>query len=115
MVVTGEYILCAAIWFDDGKVYAHQPRNIDTGLVFCGWMHANIFPQIGGTIGERKDLGVHEREQGFLTSNNRFLDRAEAGKLAIKCGQIEKMNYFGGKELDSSDLYGKPERNKEKG
>ncbi len=104
MQVKGEYILCAAIWFDDGKEYPHQPRNIDTGLVFCGWMHGNIFPQIGGTVGERKKLGIHEKEQGFLTSNNRFVGRKEAAKIAIKCGQIKKTNYFRD-QLDSCDLY----------
>ena len=31
---TREYILCAAIWFDDGVVHAHQPKNIDIGIVY---------------------------------------------------------------------------------
>lgn len=105
MIITGEYILCAAIWFDDGKEYVHQPKNIETGLVFCGWMHASIFTQIGGTIGERRNLGIHEKEQGFLTSKNRFVDRSEAAKIALKSGQIGKVHYFGGRELDSCDLY----------
>lgn len=102
--IEGEYILCAAIWFDDGKKYAHQPKNINSGLVFCGRMHACIFAQIGGTVGERIELGIHEKEQGFLTSENRFVDRKEAAKIAIKSGQIEKVNYFRDK-LDSCDLY----------
>ena len=104
MTIKGEYILCAAIWFDDGNKYPHQPKNIDIGLVFCGYGHANIFQQIGGTMGERRDLGIREREQGFLTSKNRFVDRKEAAKIAIKCGQIEKVKYFKDK-LDSCDLY----------
>jgi hypothetical protein len=45
-----EYILCAAIWFDDGKEYRLQPKNITTGLVLCGWRHGCIFPQIGGLV-----------------------------------------------------------------
>ena len=48
-------------------------------------------------------LGIKEREQGFLTSKGRFLDRKEAAKVALKCGQIKKPNYFKDR-LDSSDL-----------
>jgi len=99
-----EQVLCAAIWFDDGKEYPHQPKNIDTGLVFCGWMHACIFPQIGGTVKERKNLGIHEREQGFLTSKNRFVGREEAAKIALESEQIKELKYFKDK-LDSCDLY----------
>jgi hypothetical protein len=28
-----EKILCAAIWYDDGKKYIMQPKNIDSGIV----------------------------------------------------------------------------------
>ena len=100
-----EYILCAAIWFDDGKIYPHQPRNVDQGLVLCGFTHANIFPQIGGLVSERKELGIHEKEQGFLTSKNRFVGRKEAADLAMAAGQIIKPGYYGGIKLDSADLY----------
>jgi hypothetical protein len=31
-----EYILSAAVHFDDGKIYEHQPSNIKTGFVVCG-------------------------------------------------------------------------------
>ena len=100
-----EYILCSAIYFDDGKEYWQQPIGIKTGIVICAWKHACVFPIIGGTVGERQELGIYEKEQGFLTSRNRFVGREEAGKIALACGQIKKMNYFGGKLLDSSDLY----------
>lgn len=86
--VDREYILCAAIWFDDGTEYAFQPKNITTGVVFCGHRHACIFQQIGGTVKERKELGIHEREQGFLTNKNRFVTREEAAKIALMAGQI---------------------------
>lgn len=39
-------IMCAAIHYDDGKQHTHQPYNIESGLVDCGWRHACIFPQI---------------------------------------------------------------------
>lgn len=96
-----EYILCAAIYFDDGKYYAHQPKGIQTGLVLCGWRHGCIFPQIGGLVKERQELGIYEKEQGFLTSKNRFVNRHEATLIAKKAGQIT----FIDRPLYSEDLY----------
>lgn len=98
-----EYILCAAIWFDDGKVYPNQPKNIPSGIVLCGWRHGSIFPQIGGLVKERKDLGINEKEQGFITSKNRFVDRTEAMKIAIVTEQVSKD--LKDKELYSENLY----------
>lgn len=96
-----EYILCAAIWFDDGKAYPHQPKNINTGLVFCGHRHGCIFPQIGGTVKERKDLGIFEKEQGFITNFNRFVSREEAANIAFQAKQVKTLP----KRLFSEDLY----------
>ena len=96
-----EYILCAAIWFDDGKKYANQPNNIEAGLVLCGWRHGCIFPQIGGLVKERQGLGIFEKEQGFLTSKNRFVDRHEGGIIAWREGQTKEHK----ETLFSEDLY----------
>ena len=96
-----EYILAAAIWFDDGTENLYQPFNIKTGLVLCGWRHGTIFPQIGGLVIERKKLGVLNETQGFLTSKNRFVERKEAEDIAFKAGQISEPNDY----LFSADLY----------
>lgn len=96
-----EYILCASIYFDDGKEYLYQPYNIKTGLVLCGWRHGCIFPQIGGLVKERQELGIYEKEQGFLTNLNRFVDREEGAVIAFKAGQIKEQL----KRLYSEDLY----------
>lgn len=98
-----EYILCAAIHFDDGKEYLYQPINIKTGLVFCAHRHAVIFQQIGGTVGERQNLGIYEKEQGFLTNLNRFVDRKEAMQIAKEAGQVPMNQSFD--KLFSEDLY----------
>jgi hypothetical protein len=100
-----EYILCAAIWFDDGKEYPHQPLNINSGLVLCGFRHSCIFSQLGGLVGERKALGIHEKEQGFLTSKNRFVDRMVAMELAYTAKQVPNEVWSTCKELYSEDLY----------
>lgn len=96
-----EYILCAAIWFDDGKAYPYQPLNITTGLVLCGHRHHCIFQQIGGLVGERQQLGIYEKEQGFLTSTNHFVGRQEAAQLAFAAGQTPELLT----KLYSEDLY----------
>lgn len=96
-----EQILCAAIWFDDGKKYDLQPYNIESGLVLCGWRHGCIFPQIGGLVRERQELSIYEKEQGFLTNQNRFVTRSEAAKIAFIAGQIDEET----NRLFSEDLY----------
>lgn len=94
-----ERILCAAIWFDDGKEYPHQPTT--TGIVLCGLRHCNIFPQIGGLVRERQELGIHEKQQGFLTSWGRFVDRLEGAEIAFSANQIKEKI----KKLHSENLY----------
>lgn len=98
-----EYILCAAIWFDDGLVHAHQPVNVDIGIVHMGHRHAHCFASIGGLVKERIEAGIHEKEQGFLTSKNRFVTREEAAEIALSINQfandeerleVEKSHYL---------------------
>lgn len=100
-----ERILVAAIHFDDGKKYAYQPKNIESGVVFCGHRHACIFQQIGGSVGERQNLGIFEKEQGFLTNLNRFVGREEALLIALKQNQVLDLKEVRGDRLFSEDLY----------
>lgn len=85
-----EYILCAAIWFDDGNQYTFQPKGIKSGLVFCGHRHHVIFELVGASARERREeWGIYEKDQGFLTNTNRFVTREEAAEIALKSGQIK--------------------------
>lgn len=93
-----EYIMCAAIHLDDGKVYCFQPYNINAGVVLCGWRHPCIFQQA-----EYFGLMFDGYTQGFLTTKNRFLSRDEAYKLARETGQL-KHPLIGG-TLTSEDLW----------
>ena len=106
---TKEYILCAAIWFDDGRIHAHQPINIDKGIVYMGLRHCNCFASIGGLVKERLEAGIHEKEQGFLTSLNRFVNRREAAEIALSQGQFkdnkEKEEVTRSHYLYSENLY----------
>jgi hypothetical protein len=101
-----EYIICAAIWFQDGNQYVHQPVNIDTGIVICGRRHHNCLQvasalNCGKRILDRCNEFNGREIQGFLTSKNRFVGREEAAKIAMEAGQIKKHTNF----LFSEDIY----------
>lgn len=86
-----EYILCAAVWHDDGKKYQHQPKNVESGLVVCGRRHHNCFYTIFHLLGNedkatKKFAGA---TQGFVTSEDRFVTRAEAYHVAKAAGQLK--------------------------
>lgn len=95
---TKEYILCAAIHYDDGKYYSHQPNGITTGFVISGYTHSAIIESIAIPFGRRI---THKDEQGFLTSTGKFVDRGDALDIAINNGQTTKSSG----ELYSEDLY----------
>jgi hypothetical protein len=96
------YVLCAAVYFPDGKMHADQPRNIHKGFVIAGRRHSNcyqVLEMLGINIGQC-DRG----NEGFLTSHNRFINREEAALLAKKRGQIILIKYTP-ETLISENLY----------
>lgn len=94
-----ELVMCAANWVDNGKQHHHQPYNIPSGIVFCGWRHPCIIQQYRETY----KIGDVEEIQGFLTTKNRFLNREEALELVKSNGQLKK-RLLGG-VLTSEDLW----------
>lgn len=109
-----EYILCAAIHFNDGKQYAHQPKNIETGFVVSGRRHHNCYMTMAA-IGD--SLGLEERlktliektdrdKQGFITNTDRFVDRREGYQIAKEAEQLlHNMHDQSSPILISEDLY----------
>jgi len=90
-----EYILCAAIHYDDKIKHPHQPKNIETGVVICGRRHHNCYAILSGLLGEHENgeykgkLKVVGRDaQGFITNLNRYVNRSEGWLIAQKAGQI---------------------------
>ena len=69
------------------------PKNCNKGIVLCGWRHGNIIAQMQATMGLRTvvhgENSAGKYEQGFLTNDNRFVERAEAAEIAFKSGQIK--------------------------
>lgn len=84
-----EYILCAAIHFDDGNKYVHQPKNIQSGYVLCGRRHHNIYAVLAGITGNDRKRLEYEQCQGFITNLDRFVDREEGYLIALNAKQIK--------------------------
>lgn len=100
------YILCAANYYNDGIKHVFKPRNIDVGFVICGRRHHNCistFAQMFGFPYSEQTQKLHNTEiQGFLTSDDNFVNREEACRIAILAEQIEDVNKI---TLYSEDLY----------
>ena len=75
-----EKVICAAIWYDDGVQHKEQPINITTGFVVCGHRHHNCMVTAAILSGQTEYQ--LNGTCGFLTSDNKFLDRYEAYELA---------------------------------
>lgn len=109
---SNEKVVCAAIWLDDGRKYNMQPKNIQSGVVVCGhrhphckailmaWLYPNWQTDDLQTILKNE---VNNKEvQGFLTSENRFVDRQEGASIHVSNGGIL---HYNSNTLYSEDLY----------
>lgn len=77
-------------------------KHLPTNNVITGQRHYNcyekfwkMFPELNISV-EKKNI-----VQGFVTSDNEFVDRYEAAKIAFAAGQI----MYEVKKLISEDLY----------
>lgn len=68
-----------------------------------GRHHAEILHIFGHEVDQTTD--------GFYTSYGRYVDRKEAAKIALACGQINRLHYWDN-ALDSSDLWAFDENDK---
>ena len=96
------FIICAAIYYNDGIKRMHLPRNIKTGIVAAEWRHGNCLTILNAIFPNREYLNNRKTTiQGFLTSEGNFVDWIETGKIAFEAGQVDKPNDY----LFSEDLY----------
>jgi len=90
------------------KSHIDRPK---TGLVFCAWRHGDCYTALMAwahlfSPKERRRIRAIDRDQlrgsrqGFLTSHGRFVDRAEAARIALDAGQVDMAM----RELTSEDL-----------
>lgn len=112
-MVDKEYILCAAIWYNDGQYHkGNSCPNVETGVVLMGHRHYNIISLMPTGRDYLKDhpernlLGMDNFEpiQGFVTSTGRFVDRKEGVEIAFAAGQVDEKVLNSGR-LMSEDLY----------
>lgn len=96
-----EYVICAAVWFKDGKKHVHQPKNIEDGFVVSGRRHHNCYYIASICLADGYSEVKGTCVQGFLTSKDIFIDRKQAGELAFKSRQIKELTDC----LFSEDLY----------
>lgn len=121
-----EYVICSAIWYKDGT---EAPRgmiaqNIDSGVVIGQWRHGNcINIRATNPLWNKKKLeeryGHSENDipmtfekpdinyeglDGFLTSHGRFVDRWQAAKIALDCGQLDEGVAVRGYDRSDEDI-----------
>ncbi len=81
----------------DGEVWA-LPRPARHHVLIMAWCWSHYSPETGGGR-------IDEHEQGFLTTECRFVDRKEAAKIAIKAKQILPRYKKKPKSLTSEHLW----------
>ncbi len=103
-----EIILCAAIHVKDCNTHENQPKNIKSGFVITGRRHFNCYYTLS-LMGDGYNKFMIGREgQGFVTSEDRYVDRKEAYKIAFAADQITGPNKGCPENemgLSSEDLY----------
>jgi hypothetical protein len=97
-----EFIICSAVWYQDGLKHESQPLNIDSGFVVTGRRHGNCFATVKAisylacdnevflTALKRIENRMSQKEHiGFLTNLDRFVSRKEAWIIAKENNQIK--------------------------
>lgn len=85
------YILCAAVYFKTPKKYPFQPKNIKKGFVITGYRHGECYTLLQILSPSLLDVTIDKNIQGFLTSDNRFVTREQAAKIAYKAKQVDRL------------------------
>lgn len=82
------------------KIKLAAIRRKSDGMVFTGRNHSEVI--LSRVFNGISELKLKENTQGFVTFENRFVDRKEGGKIAFEAGQIKKPTDF----LFSEDITG---------
>lgn len=91
-----EKIICAAI------------QIVKTGKIFYGHRHNHCIEAMNGELSwtmNRQEIMQVENIQGFITSENRFVDREEGLQIALVNDQVKDITQIRGNRLFSEDLY----------
>lgn len=91
-----EYIVCAAVKRKETHDCEAKMNYRDLYDIELGYRHCDIFHRFPGLMSTKPS------DQGFFTSRGRFVNRKDAMKIAIDCGQVNDNNFS---ELYSEDVY----------
>ena len=96
-----EFILCSAIKRIKPRETKCNYHNNAIHLVELGYRHHDILIRFRG------EVSTNVSDQGFYTSQGRFVDRIEAYKIAYNAGQLQSPDYSNEYDyrLISEDLY----------
>lgn len=96
-----EFILCSAIKRIKPRETKCNYRENDIHKVELGYRHHDILIRFRG------EVSTNVSDQGFYTSQGRFVDRIEAYKIAYNAGQLKSPDYSNdyAYRLISEDLY----------
>ena len=96
MTENTEIIICAAI------------KIIDSDKIFYGHRHNHCIQAMTDNLSwhmNREEISKLKTIQGFITSNNRFVDRKEALKIAMDNNQLTNFHGIDSDKLYSENLY----------
>jgi hypothetical protein len=91
-----EFIICSAIRIDS------------TGKIYYGHRHNHCRDAASDELSwnmSRKEISKVEKTEGFITNQNRFVDRKEGLIIALDNNQVLDKNEIRGNGLHSEDLY----------
>lgn len=95
-----EKIICAAVRFQDRVWYGHRHLHA----------LAAMHDELSYTMSRKQMIEAQtDRNQGFVTSTGRYVDRQEAWIIAVNAGQLVEKNHLEDGQvkfmLFSEDLY----------
>jgi len=94
-----EYIVCAAIRRIEPHSCVRVLKNVDLYDIEIGLRHADILHRFQGIVSKAM------KDQGFITSKGRWVDRIEGMQIAIACEQVIPGTTPNDKRLFSEDIY----------
>lgn len=82
------------IWFKGSgyRIECAAIRVKETGYVYIGKRHHMIMQSVDEDCNRLiLDCSSNAIDQGFITDAGEFVDRVEAGKIALACGQVKSL------------------------
>ena len=99
-----DYIVCSAIWLRSVESFSSTIGSVPNGIVFPGLKHRDCMSLIDSLI-PKELLPEFEFVEGFLTSENKFVNRVGARFIAKRSGQITQEQYNETTELNSDLIF----------